>query len=643
MTTQETAERNRRLLGFSTNRHLEKLNLKKGVIMHIVRYWIVFLCVFAIASTAAGGNGYMGGSGDFKGGGEDEGGGGGTPIEEPGAESTTGKLYGDLYVILRYLGDEMKKVPAFNENGEPEMVVGDWIDENGEVVICPDGDPCQVLQQGWTEVPAVGGEPRLTEGFAKYTIEDEEGSGNFIINPMTGDIYYPAPYPSQCVQPVADYGRWGDISSKTGIETDDNGDGVNDNLLPLVMTYDATWERTECEVPHDIFIANGETWEGVTYYKDIYYTDLVQEVSFGRLNLGRAPDAVLDAAFDEAITSINKAASMWIDASGRLVLMTRGYDEFLTDEEGNPVDQEGNIIPVEELETVTKAIDSPRENLALYNKLMKDGHLITPAVERTPIDRSVSGGIPLWKYLELEDGPSSALRPTIDVDKVRNFGLGHLVDSANVQTYFTYVDDDGVTLVIEDGCPEGQICEEWYGIKELAEEDVCEGDDFPFSASFLAAAADKTGEFNIDKIVYFNSILGINKVVGYSEYDEDGEPAEDAVDYSKNPVYFDFGAHMNGYERGTTYRQRGQVVTPPGNGSPAVYDGKVRVLVEDQATSGIWVETEQDIFETVFGGEDYPLEGEETSGKDITGFTRMADDDLRVIDYIHTYQIPGLR
>jgi hypothetical protein len=593
--------------------------------MHITRYCLVFLFVVAGAAVAAAGNGYRGGGDVPVEDGDD--GGGSIPIEEPGADMTTGSLYGDLYVILRYLGGEAKNVPAVDENGEPVMGTGLWTDPST-------GEEYQVPQQQWTTVPAVGGEPRLTEEFASYTVTDEE-TGDYIINPLTGTIWYAAPYPSQCVQPVADYERWGDILSKTGIETDYNGDGVNDNLLPLVMTYDATWERTECEVPHELFIENGETWNGVTYYKNIYYTDLVQEVSFGRLNLGRAPDAVLDAAFDEAVTSINKAESMWIDASGRLVLMSRVYDEFLTDEDGNPVDQNGDPIPGEELETVTKAIDSPRENLALYNKLMKDGHLITPAVERTPIDRSVNGGIPLWKYLELEDGPSSALRPTIDIEKVRSFGLGHLVDATGIQTYFTYVDDDGVTLAIVDECPEGWVCEEWYGIKELSE-DVCAGDDFPFSASFLAAAADKTGELNIDKIVYFNSILGINKVAGYSEYDEvTGEPTEDAIDYSKNPVYFDFGANMNGYARETTYRQRGQVVTPPGNGFPAAYDGNVRVLVQ-QTEPELWKEDVLPIFETIFDGID-------ANGTDITGFTRMADDDLRVIEFIHTYQIPGLR
>lgn len=583
--------------------------------MNTVRYFVALMLVLAMASAAAAGNGRMGGGGVLP---VEEGddGEGGIPIEEPGTDMTTGSLYGDLYVILRYQGGEMKKVPAVDENGEPILVMGDWIDENCEPVLDEDGAPYQVLQQDWVEVPAVGGEPKLNECFARYILVDEE-TGENISNPMTGDDYYPAPYPSQCVQPVADYERWGDISAESGLP---------DNRLPIIMTYDATWERTECEVSTDIFIAAGETWNGVTYYRDISYTDLVQEVSFGRLNVGRAPDAVLDHAFDEAVRAINNARSIVLDASGRLLLTTDVYDEFLTDEDGNPV----------LLETVTKAIDSPLENMALYVKLMKDGHLITPAVERTPIDRSVNGGIPVWKYLELEDGPSRELRPTIDIDKVREFGLGHLVDApeSDMTTYYTYWGEDGA-LNIEPACPADTVCEQWYGIVNPAADAACSGPDFPFSASFLAAAADKTGEFNVDKIVYFNSITGINKVTGYSEYDEDGEPTADAVDYSRNPVYFDFGKNMNQYQRKETFEYRGQVVTEPGGGMPAAYDGQMRVLVR-QSDPDLWRETELPIYETVFGGSD-------ADGTDVAGFTRMADDDLRVIEYIHTYQIPGLR
>ena len=533
--------------------------------------------------------------------------------------SDAGALFGDLYVLYRYQGGETKNVPAVDGDGEPILAETVWLDADGNPVLDENGVPYQVLRQVWTTATAVGGEPVLTEAFATYTVTDEE-TGDYVINPLTGDIYYAAPYPSQCLQPVADYGRWGDISAKTGLDN---------NRLPLLMTYDATWERTECEVPHEIFIAAGETWNGNTYAVTVYYDDLIQEVEFGRLNLGRAPDAVLDDSFDEAIRAINKARDIKIDASGRLVLTTDIYDEFLADENGDPL----------LLETVEKAIDSPKENLALYLKLMKDGHLITPADDRLPVEHSINGGIPDWKKAELEDGPSKVLRPTIDIEHMRSFGLGYLVDAANIQTYYTSTDAQGNLVVSAEPCTG---CEEWTGITTRSDADFCADEDFVFAATFFASAADKTGTITTDKIVYMNSILGINQVVGYSAYDADGNPLPDAIDYSRNPVYFDYGQHMNTYHRLETFRNRGQAVTPAGGGHPATYDGQVMVLVETSTGSGVWEETEVSINRNVFGTSHAPA-GEEFSGANVKGFTTMGDDDLRVIAYIHTYQIPGLR
>ncbi|MEW6518077.1 MAG: hypothetical protein AB1461_01555 [Thermodesulfobacteriota bacterium] len=588
-------------------------------------YVAVVALFLGCSVNALAGNGYMGGSGTTTAGsGSGSGSGstdGGTTTDGPLTDqgSDQGELFGDLFVIDRYLGGETKRVPAVDPvTGEPILVMGDWIDENGNPVIDPNTNaPYQVEQQAWATAPAIGGEPKLTEGFARYTIVNED-TGETEINPMTGDIYFPAPYPSQCVQPVADAVRWGDISSKTGLPA---------NHLPLVITYDSTWERTECEVASTIFLANGETWDGVTYYSDIYYADLVQEVEFGRLNLGRAPDAVLDHAFDEAINNLNSAKSISLDASGRLFLTTDVYDEFLTNPDGTPV----------YLETVTKAIDSPLENLALYIKLMKDGHLITPADERGPIERSINGGIPLWKLLELEDGPSKSLRPTIDIAKMQNFGLGALVDAANITTYWTTRDAEGNLVVSLEAC---DGCEQSYGITSKSPADTCVGEDFAFSATFVASAADKTGRMTMDKVVYLNSILGINLVVGYSEYDENGDPLPGAISYAKNPVYFNFANGMNEYNRQSTFTNRGNIVDQPGDGNPATYDGNVTVLVEDPATPGTWVQTDMPIFATIFGD---GTTGQDYTGTDISGFTTMSDDDLQTIGYIHTYQIPGLR
>jgi hypothetical protein len=532
--------------------------------------------------------------------------------------SDSGALYGDLYRLARYRGGETKKVPAVDLYGNPIFIWVPWTDPDGRVSATP------VKQQKWTTAIAVGGEPKLTEEFAVYTVIDEE-TGLYVINPATGGIYYRAPFPSQCVQPVADSVRWGDIAAKSGL---------SENRIPLVMTYDPTWKRTECEADPDLFLTAGETWHEVTYYRDIYWAELIQEVEFGRLNIARAPQAVLDSAFDEAVRSINAAKDIKIDASGRLMLTTEIYDEFLTNPDGTPV----------LLETVEKAIDSPRENMALYLKLVRDGHLITPAAERAPIDYSEMGGIPLTQLLGLEDGPSSAPRPTIDVDKLVSFGLGHLVDAANIVTYYIRMNEDGTlqldsegNMIISTTACEG--CTIFKGTLTASGTDACAGEDFPLAASFFAAAADKKGNITTDKIVYINSMLGINKVVGYSAYDEEGEPLPGAINYAKNPVYFNFNT-VTDYDRLDTFgRQRGRAREGREANEPYEYDGDVVFLEESAPGSGTWVQTADSISRRVFND----VNVDPALVSDVAGFTSMSDDDLQVIKYTHTYQIPGLR
>lgn len=72
------------------------------------------------------------------------------------------------------------------------------------------------------------------------------------------------------------------------------------------------------------------------------YEDLVVEVELGRTSVARSPDQVLDHALDEALTKLSTATSVTLDEAGRLVI-------------------DG------------VAIDSPLENLALYNFIMTGG------------------------------------------------------------------------------------------------------------------------------------------------------------------------------------------------------------------------------------------------------------------------------
>lgn len=78
------------------------------------------------------------------------------------------------------------------------------------------------------------------------------------------------------------------------------------------------------------------------------YEDLVVPVEFSRLSVSRSPDKVLDKSYNEAITALNSATAITTDASGRLVLTVDG---------------------------TTSTIDSPLENLALYQALLNNGYL----------------------------------------------------------------------------------------------------------------------------------------------------------------------------------------------------------------------------------------------------------------------------
>ncbi len=208
-------------------------------------------------------------------------------------------------------------------------------------------------------------------------------------------------------------------------------------------------------------------------------------------------------------------------------------------------------------------------------------------------------------------------------------------------------------LVAVATCPESETCEgPSTGIlTDDADDDdgfndyAAEGDDFDFAAAFLAAA-DKTGDIGVDMVVYLNLILGINKVLGYSEYDEDGNPTEDAVNYSEEPEYFNFGGigdqDENKYNRNGTFGIK--------KGDPERLEGYVRVL---QGGNGSWTEEDYWIMDLQFqldiGFHNIGIDPEDgfpngdMADSDIRGFAQMADDDLSVIGFVHTYQIPGLR
>ena len=132
------------------------------------------------------------------------------PLNDKMADS--GKLFGDLYKILRYTGGETKMVPEVNDDGVAVCRDSTSTSDPKEFIECTADNAKQYLVPGPT---AIGGEPILSDGYGWYVKE------------LTDGKYVPAQSSliSQCVQPVADFDKWGNI-------------GRPGNTLPLVMTYE---------------------------------------------------------------------------------------------------------------------------------------------------------------------------------------------------------------------------------------------------------------------------------------------------------------------------------------------------------------------------------------------------------------------
>lgn len=94
--------------------------------------------------------------------------------------------------------------------------------------------------------------------------------------------------------------------------------------------------------------ANGNTLE-LNEEGELVDPTLGLEVEFGRLNIVRSPESVLNQAFEEAMKVLDgDQATITLDFCGRLTSTYHNGTEF-----------------------VVKTIDSPRENMALYRHIMR--------------------------------------------------------------------------------------------------------------------------------------------------------------------------------------------------------------------------------------------------------------------------------
>ncbi|SEF44641.1 hypothetical protein [Vibrio hangzhouensis] len=141
------------------------------------------------------------------------------------------------------------------------------------------------------------------------------------------------------------------------------------------------------------------------------------------------------------------------------------------------------------------------------------------------------------------------------------------------------------------------------GLSHLGNEDLTV-DDMNTAAALLAGAADKFGSISLDLVININTFLGIN-----SEID-------------KEMTYFDFNEYS--YSRLDMYTGTTAVLLVP-NKEPVSSLSPQRVNL------------------LLTSGSSFPVfEGDQEEGVKAIGFTKAADDALKVINYIHNWALPEL-
>lgn len=309
---------------------------------------------------------------------------------------------------------------------------------------------------------------------------------------------------------------------------------------------------------------------------------------FGRLSGGRTKERNIRMHLDEVIANIKMAQLVSREATGRLMLgsdCTPGAD--------------GKLAP----STCSwKAVDSPQENIALYQRILKYGHLQTDPREVDP-----AHGDP--------NAPTS-YRPALDA-----------ADRAKFLPPVT-------TLLpaCSDPVPSGDA--PWA----CAQPERLTSDDFMLAAGTLGAAADKRGSVTADLVQYMNRIIRVGLKTEYTL------PAVDLL-----PALYRASPHNpeSGETEGTLYEGSSALPAPaneqfmnfawvdyvrlnwfntvipvikPLNSMTWLYDPRVPLMKYLEFANPSWVSG--------------------SSNLGITGFVRATNDSLRTTEFFHNYAVP---
>lgn len=380
---------------------------------------------------------------------------------------------------------------------------------------------------------------------------------------------------------------------------------------------------------------------------------------FGRLSGGRTKEKNHRMHLNEVISNIKMAGAVKTEpATGRLMM---GY-ECEPNYGGNFRCQEWSVV------------DSPMESMALYTRLMKYGHLQTDPQE-----------LDVWVQGDPKVVPE--FHPALDPDDWAKFhrSLQHLLPGGgNPRACFT---DDYPTLGngVYDA-PEAYVDANGSGAYELGEpfddanangvrdigdsfDPACAGPeslrdrDFSRAATFLGAAANKSGLITVDLVQYLNRILKISLATHTTAATPDTLPAlvrdceDPGVSYEPpnevdpspmDPPYletcqiYEADSALENYEIFPDVRERfvdfGALDRDPYVRSEWREEAYVELILFDpgEEEPTVWYLTPE---VSVLSWLEF-ANGPEQSHWNIEGFVEAASDALRAIEFVHNYAVP---
>jgi len=440
--------------------------------------------------------------------------------------------------------------------------------------------------------------------------------------------------PIVVVDPVVDYGDvFGDLMHILRYEYYD------EDLEEYVPTGQPIFAQRWVEMPAELpgygwgYCAIGVDEFGAEIFFLPYSCDLdvgddpelspVVEVDyFGRLNASRVQERNMRMHFNETITNIKQAGQLRLDPTGRLEL---GFESELNT--GDPLCFVGGP----EGQCLWSTIDSPMENMALYRRMMKYGHLSTDPMEED-----------LWWHGDPATDPLEIVHPALDKDDFAKFdaaGLGSMLPAM----YLGCFDEDN------------------YGAS-CANPEYLTPEDFNTSAIFLGASAGKHGIITDHLVQYLNRFLRITQTTLFAASTKATLPAMYRDCYDGDDPWKENEEAPKDYPLGYDLSYGTCEIKEVDSSTPNYLDfPNIQELFVDFGVSAY-------VRNTVWSGARAKLALETTAGllvtswdynsnvsllewikvpnpnvptvTNIDNFVDSSSDALRVIEYTHNYEVP---